>query len=590
MSRSAFIETLERGVSAHQAGQLDDALKSYRAALEMRPNDAEAASLCGLALLHAGKGEEALPLLQRAVDREPGQNGYRLNLAEGLAQTGKQDRAMVELGLIIATDPANTAALSRFYALESDVLVAQRNWPKLLANGVAWTKIDANSPAAWRSLARAAFEDGRVLDARTAFGRALSLGKATAGDWTAYAGLCLQALDVDAGGQALDVDTAGRALDQAEALDPNYPQMLATRASLLLHLGHVAEAETYCRRCLQQKPDFLPAYLTLSRLRRGALDDADLRALDELARRADANLDSRITAIFTIGHAHDARGEIDAAFATYRAAHALALERDALERRSYDFAQDTKRVEQVINLSEQLPHVAPPGNAPRPIFVVGMPRSGTALIESVLGAHSRVFACGERPAMRQILRQLVERQPLDTVPDETLLQDWAKLYFRDLPDIGNADHVTDKHPRNFEAAGLIARILPNAVIVHVRRDPVETCLSIYRHELNKHWTFTHDLLNIAKYYRRYVQVVAQWERTMPRRIVTIQYEDFVANAASAAPQLLQACGLDWEPQCLQPLKTVQVESRAQQYRKYLGPLIEALEARGIDIRTGARSR
>ena len=131
MSRSLFIETLERGVTAHQAGRLDDALKSYRAALEIRPEDPEASSLCGLALLHSGKGAEAMPLLQHAVDREPGRNAFRLNLAEGFAQTGKPDRAMAELGLIIATEPTNAAALSRFYALESDSLIAQRNWQKL---------------------------------------------------------------------------------------------------------------------------------------------------------------------------------------------------------------------------------------------------------------------------------------------------------------------------------------------------------------------------------------------------------------------------------------------------------------------------
>src|SRR5262249_17866769 len=131
MSRALFIETLERGVTAHQAGRLDDALQSYRAALEIRPQDAEASSLCGLALLHSGKLDEALPLLQHAVDRAPGQNGFRLNLAEGFARSGNPDRAMVELGLIIATDPDNRPALARFYALESDALIARREWLKL---------------------------------------------------------------------------------------------------------------------------------------------------------------------------------------------------------------------------------------------------------------------------------------------------------------------------------------------------------------------------------------------------------------------------------------------------------------------------
>ena len=315
MSRSVFIETLERGVTAHQAGRLDDALSSYRAALEIRPNDPEASSLCGLALLHSGKAAEAMPLLQHAVEREPGQAGFRLNLAEGLAQTGKPDRAMVELGLIIATDPTNAAALSRFYALESDALIARRDWQKLYVNGVAWTKADPKAPGAWRMLARGALEQGWHVEAMTAFARFLTLTKPTVAEFTAYASLCLQ---------ALDVETAVKALDRAEQLDPNFPQMLAQRALVLMYLGRFAEAEAYCRRCLQQKPDFVPAYSTLSRLRRGALDDADLKRLNELARRDDVYLDNRIAAIFAIADAHDARGETDIAFAAYEGAHRYA--------------------------------------------------------------------------------------------------------------------------------------------------------------------------------------------------------------------------------------------------------------------------
>ncbi|HEX4970255.1 MAG TPA: sulfotransferase [Steroidobacteraceae bacterium] len=594
MSKAAFIETLERGVTAHQAGRLDDALESYRAALALRPNDPEAASLCGLALLHSGKGEEAMPLLQQAVDREPGQSGYRLNLAEGLAQTGKADRAMVELGLVIAVEPTNTRALSRFYELECAALIERREWAKLYANGVAWTKVDPKSPAAWRALSRGAFEDGRLREATAAFARALSFDKPTAPDLTAYAALCLKAFEMEA---------AAAALDQAEALDPDFPPMLATGALLMMYLGRFDEAEEHCRRCLARQPDFVPAYTTLSSVRRGAIDDADLQALHELARRQGSYLGSRIPAVFAIAHAYDARGEIDAAFATYQAAHKLATQRDALDKRDADVRQDLARIEQIVKVSQTLPEIAPVTNAPRPIFVVGMPRSGTTVIESVLGAHSRVFACGERSAMRQILRYLLGIADAGGTVDAQTLQEWAKFYLRDLPNVGRADHVTDKHPRNLEAVGLIARMLPNAVIVHVRRDPVETCFSVYRHELNRRWTFTHSLPHIAEYSRRYAQLAAQWERELPGRFLTIQYEDFVTNFATAAPALLQACGLSWEPQCLEFQKALRViatpssvqargpvvlgNGRAQKYRKHLGPLVTALEAADIDLETGA---
>jgi hypothetical protein len=255
-------------------------------------------------------------------------------------------------------------------------------------------------------------------------------------------------------------------------------------------------------------------------------------------------------------------------------------------------------------LWERLPEIAPQANVPRPIFIVGMPRSGTTLIEAVLGAHSRVFACGDRPAMRRILRWPTGLDQIEPEAYEGTLQDWAKFYFRDLPEnLRGADHITDKHPRNFEAAGLIARMLPNAVIVHVRRNPLETCLSIYRQEFNKNWTVAHRLSDIAGYYARYARLVAYWERVLPGRFVTIRYEEFVADFASAAPRLVQACGLEWEPQCLEFQKSpraivtfssVQARSevangngRAQKYQKHLEPLIAALEAAGVDPNTGA---
>lgn len=595
MSKSLFIETLERGVTAHQAGRLDDAVKSYREALELRPQDPEASSLCGLALLHSGNGVEAMPLLQHAVEREPGRNTYRLNLAEGLAQTGKADRAMVELGLIIATEPTNVVALSRFYTLESEALIARREWHKLYRNGIAWTAADPKATLGWRTLTRGAMEEGRLNEAVAAFTRFLTLTKPTAADLTVYASLCLQ---------ALYVDTALKALDRAEELDPNFPPMLAQRALVLMYLGRFAEAERFCRRCLERKPDFVPAYTTLSRLRRGALDDADLEQLNEFARRNDVDPDRQISAIFAIANAHDARGEIDTAFAAYQAAHGLALDRNRVEKRLDDRTRHIARVQSIVDVWERLPEIAPQAGTPRPIFIVGMPRAGTTLIEAVLGAHSRVFACGDRPAMRRILREWTGLDQARPEAYQSTLQDWAKFYFRELPDdLRGADHITDKHPRNFEAAGLIARILPNAVIVHVRRNPVETCLSVFRQEFDRNWTVAHRLTDIADYYVRYAQLVSHWERALPGRFVTIQYEDFVADFPSAAPRLVQACGLDWEPQCLEFQKSpraivtfssvqarsavVNANGRAQKYEKHLKPLVAALEGAGVDLRSGA---
>src|SRR5688572_32539126 len=114
----------------------------------------------------------------------------------------------------------------------------------------------------------------------------------------------------------------------------------------------------------------------------------------------------------------------------------------------------------------------------RPIFIVGMPRSGTTLVESVLSAHSRVLAMGERPAMQQILRAFLEGDKQGLQPDATTMTSWSRAYMAGCVVADDKDHLTDKHPLNFDAVGLIAQLFPDAAIVHVRRDPIETGLSI----------------------------------------------------------------------------------------------------------------
>lgn len=658
MTTSSLRETIERGVNAHQAGRTEEALSCYRAALAIAPNDAEAISLCGLALLHLGDTEEGLTRLRRAVELEPHQAGLRMNLVEGLEKTKDYDRAMSELRILAAANPADRRALEKtgdvcaltgdtdeaviawlrayslhpahvapalkaskseiargqleralrildsvaaqqpthagMYMLRCEALIARRDWQGLRMTATAWSRADPSSHSAWRMVARAAFEQSFHVEAAAAFARALHLATPTAADLATHASLCLHALDINA---------AAKALDDAEALDPDHTETLATRALLLMYLGRFDEAEAYCRRCLVRDPACVPAYSVLSRVRRGHLAEADLAAVTGIALRHDAHLDRRIPAAFAVARARDARGDHDAAFAAYEYAQRLALERDALEGRRYDSVEIEARTGQLIRLSAtSFPDAVRVAGAPRPLFVVGMPRSGTTLIEGVLGAHSRVFACGERPAMQQILRAWLAIDGAGQVPGADTCREWSAAYFRDLPSLRGADHVTDKHPLNFEAVALIARLFPDAVIINVCRDPVETCLSIYCQEFNKHWAFAHRLAAIGHYYGHYARLVAHWKRTLPDRFVTIQYEDFVENFERAAPALVQACGLAWEPQCLHfqstsraiaTFSTVQVrdpirlgERRADRYAQHLEPLLTALKTVSVDAATG----
>lgn len=648
---------LQRGLAAHQAGRFMQALVEYRAALAAAPDDAELASLTGLALVHCGRPEEAIPFLNQAVTSEPNEPGLRFNLVEGLIAMRDLVRAQTELNVLLQNQPdcprlwerigdvamlcrdrdgaarawrrsldvglglppalklarlelslshfdAAQLVLSRLtthfaddpsvLALRRDCLIARRDWAALETLAVAWTQSTRDNRDAWRALARAAFEQGRYLDAVEAFGRVVAGPAPSADDLASLAGLQLHALDFEA---------AAATLARAAALVPEHPGMLARQALLHMYFGHFEAAADCSRRCLARDPENVTAYATLSRIQRGRLSNDELAILERIIREVGAPPDSRIPAAFLLAHAEDARGEFDAAFAAYLNAQSLALERDLTEGRRYEIAASEARFEHLVRLqAPAAPAVALAPAAPRPIFIVGMPRSGTTLVECVLGAHSRVLACGERPAMRHLLRAALESDTAGRRDEPAKMRTWIAYYLRDLPALCGADYFTDKNPLNFEAVGLIARLFPSAVIIHIRRNPIETGLSIFRQDFGKPWTFAHRLKDIGHFYGLQAKLMHHWERLLPGRITTIQYEEFAADLARGARQLVESIGLPWEPQCLdfqsagraiatfstiEAREPVVVRNRhAARYVQHLAPLIAALTAAGIDLATG----
>lgn len=639
-------DDLHQAVLLHQNRRYPEAIAAYRPLLARAPQDAEIASLLGLALAQSGEAQAALAHLENAVAREPGEAGFRMNLALGLQLAGLSERARVEAEAVIARDPGNDRAwellgdlaaerrdpagaapywrralairfslplaikmvrdqirkshfeqatvaiselLSHFntepwvYEVDCELAVARRNWQALERAARRMTSLFPGHPDAWKWLTMALFETGRHADAVATFRRILDERSPNADESAAFAGLCLH---------ALEFDEAEKYLDVAAALEPDHPGMLHRRALLHLYRGRFADAEDCARRCLARQPGNVAAYTTLTRVRRGLLDDAELASLMAIVEREDASPDQRIPAAFAVGHVHDARGDADAAMAAYRRAHELAQARDRAEGQAYDPAASAARAarfERQLDMPEAMP--ARP-DAPRPIFIVGMPRSGTTLAEQLLGAHPRVAACGERMAMRQVLQAWLLQDAAGLVPDVQTVTAWRDAVLAGLPDLRGAPFFTDKHPLNFEAVGLIARLFPDARVVWMRRDPLETGLSSYRQEFNKRWGFVHRLADIGHFYRLHEQVMERWMQRLPGRITEVRYETFAADFEREAPLLVRAVGLDWDPRCLDfrsserpvaTLSTVDVRDpvtvrrgRADRYRHLLDELVAAL--------------
>ena len=250
-----------------------------------------------------------------------------------------------------------------------------------------------------------------------------------------------------------------------------------------------------------------------------------------------------------------------------------------------------------------------------PLFVLGLPRTGSTLVERILGSHSDVHAAGElnnfpRQMMRQVQTVARAQNPAaKALPREQLLALTASLDFRQLgdayvestrPGTGHTAHFVDKLPLNFMYAGLIHLALPNARIVHVQRRPMDSCYAIYKTLFRDAYPFSYNLQELGEYYLAYRQLMAHWQQVMPGVIHTVRYEDLVADIESKTGQLLEHCGLPFQQQCLRfhendsastTASAAQVRSALysssvgtwRQHERQLQPLVDQLTAAGLEI-------
>jgi tetratricopeptide (TPR) repeat protein len=238
-----------------------------------------------------------------------------------------------------------------------------------------------------------------------------------------------------------------------------------------------------------------------------------------------------------------------------------------------------------------------------PIFVVGMPRSGTSLVEQILASHSAVYGAGELSGILDLAAKLPfhlhDRRPYPDCMDAVSgldLQSLAKAYENSLPGASlSAAHTVDKMPFNFLHLGLIATLFPKAKIVHCMRNPADTCLSVFFQQFSPFYAFSTSLKGLGHYYRDYLRLMAHWGEHLPIPIHHVAYERLVSEPEEAIPELLQACGLSHEPACSrfwenprqvdtasyaqvrQPLYTSSIQ-RSEPYLEYLAPLLRILEA------------
>jgi tetratricopeptide (TPR) repeat protein len=394
------------------------------------------------------------------------------------------------------------------------------------------------------NLAHAYREQGRFESAIVSFERALELNVAQPHEAHTELGSTLL--------QVRRESDAQPHFERALEIHPGYSRALFGLGTVCAAHGDFASAQVHFRRALDDDPSFVEAFQQIAAHRRfDSADDSDIVAMRSALDAPGISAYQREKLEFSLGKAMDDCGHYDEAFAHYDVANRLKRSRGP----AYDRARQEDLVAQVIETFDERRAALdpPPSASDRPIVIVGMPRSGTTLLETMLARHPEVDAGGELSFFERVVRPALAPYPagLDRASTDTL-EELASLYLEELRRAGDAAHITDKYPANFVHLGTIALLFPNASLIHCTRHPLDTCLSIFFQDFSYGNDYANDLDDVAHYLGQYQRLMAHWTERLGERLLHIQYEDVVDEQDIALLRMLDHCDLPYDERCLDP--------------------------------------
>ncbi len=389
-------------------------------------------------------------------------------------------------------------------------------------------------------------------------------------------------------------------IERALAIDDKQAAFHHNLASALRVVGKFEEAERRYRRAIELQPDYAEAYFNLAAVRRFSRpgDEKLCLAVEDQLRNPDLTDDNRSFLHYAAGKFYDDCGNYDAAFAHFVQGSQIRLNR-------FDVAAHESSVQRTMavftrSLFEQRSGCGDSSDVP--IFIVGMPRSGTTLVEQIIESHPEARGAGELPDIPSIAHTLPQHHPENREYPECVLElpdrvftGFAGAYLNRLcGPHPTAARIADKNPVNHQYLGLVALMLPRAVVIHCRRDPLDTCLSCFFQRFRAGQEFSYDFENLATMYGSYTRLMKHWHEHLPNKILDVQYEQLVDDTESVSRQLIQHCGLAWDDACLEfhkskrPVTTASNQqvrqpiyrrsmARWKNYEKHLHPLKQALE-------------
>jgi len=539
---------LNLAIALTELERLDEAVVHSRRAVALNPGHAATHLRLGIVLRAKGEPGAARGHLARAIELADAQ--YQLAITPRALE--HPEHTMRAPRQAVASSPEIVEALGQL----GGVLYDLRQFDEAIRCYERALALAPRSPALHHAIGRARFLQGRFEESRAAFARALELEP-----------------------------------DNAE----NYAKIGRTYECE----GRFDEAIAWQEKALGRQPDHAEAHYSLATMRSSANREARVRQLEQILAQGSPDSDRCASLNSALAKLYDEGGDYDHAFRCFKAGNDL---RKAGHR--FPPEEETSFVDRLMaSFSKELfgEKEKIGSRSERPVFIVGMPRSGTTLVEQILASHPQVHGHGELEQMTDLVRGLPERrggrQPYPecvAALDASTAGRLAETHLAQLErDACGAVRSVDKMPRNFFHLGLIALLFPRARLLHCLRDPLDTCLSCYFQDFGPRHPFSCDLEQLGRYCRDYQRLMAHWHVTLPNPILDVPYEALVGDQEAWSRKLVDFLGLPWDERCLafhqtsrpvftsstwqvrQPIYASSI-GRWRHYAKHLGPLFSSL--------------